>query len=195
MPPRPPKARRARSWPKPSGVATPKKAASRALGRWRRRTGRGLTGVTAAERPPQRLQLGVVDRARRRPSSRRARAARARPRAACGRIRHAKNSPVEMSSQASAKSASASLARLPRATAISQLLRRASSSVSSVSVPGVTSRMTSRRTTDLEPRLLRLGRILDLLADGDPVAERDQPLQIVVGALRPARRTSGCRAP
>ena len=50
-------------------------------------------------------------------------------------------------------------------------------------VPGVTSRTTSRRTTDLRAALLRLGRILDLLADGDAEAEPDQLLQIVVGGM------------
>ena len=37
-------------------------------------------------------------------------------------------------------------------------------------VPGVTRRTTSRRTTDFAPALPGLGRVLDLLADGDPVA-------------------------
>ena len=40
--------------------------------------------------------------------------------------------------------------------------------------------------------LARLGRILELLAHRDAMAERDQPVQIFVGADRPARRTSGC---
>ena len=35
----------------------------------------------------------------------------------------------------------------------------------------------------LRAPLLRLRRVLDLLADGDPMAERDQPVEIVVGAL------------
>ena len=55
--------------------------------------------------------------------------------------------------------------------------------MSSVSVPGVTSRTTSRRTTLLAPRFLRLGRVFELLADRDAVAERDQAVQIFVGAL------------
>ena len=50
-------------------------------------------------------------------------------------------------------------------------------------VPGVTRRTTSRRTTDFGAALPGLGRVLDLLADRDAVAGRDQPLQIVVGAL------------
>ena len=50
-------------------------------------------------------------------------------------------------------------------------------------VPGVTRRTTSRRTTDLAPRFFASAGILDLLADGDPVAEADQALQIVVGPL------------
>ena len=58
-----------------------------------------------------------------------------------------RNSPVETSHQASAQS--------PRTaqTAQRKLLRRASSRLSSVSVPGVTSRTTSRATTALDPRL------------------------------------------
>ena len=63
------------------------------------------------------------------------------------------------------------------------MLRLASSSVSSVSVPGVTRRTTSRRTTLFAAALLRLGRVFDLLADRDAVAERDQPVQIFVGAV------------
>ena len=62
-------------------------------------------------------------------------------------------------------------------------MRLASSSVSSVSVPGVTSRTTSRRTTDLLPRFLASAGIFELFADSDAVAERDQLVQIVVGAL------------
>ena len=62
-------------------------------------------------------------------------------------------------------------------------MRRASSSESSVSVPGVTSRTTSRRTTLLFAALARLGRVLELLAHRDAMAERDQLVQIFVGAL------------
>ena len=50
-------------------------------------------------------------------------------------------------------------------------------------VPGVTSRTTSRFTTDFAPRFLRFRRVLGLLADGDAVAKRDQAVEIVVGAL------------
>jgi hypothetical protein len=57
------------------------------------------------------------------------------------------NSPVDMSADANAKSAP------DRPSAVSRLEDRASSSASSVKVPGVTSRTTSRRTTDLAPRL------------------------------------------
>ncbi|OIQ69691.1 hypothetical protein GALL_487040 [mine drainage metagenome] len=54
-----------------------------------------------------------------------------------------RNSPVEISTQASAASSRTS------EYAARKLCRRASSKLSSVSVPGVTSRTTSRRTTDL----------------------------------------------
>ena len=81
------------------------------------------------------------------------------------------------------KSASASLAGLPRATATSQLLRRASKQ-------RVLGERAGRHETGdvaahqrLGAALARLGRVLDLLADGDPVAERDQPMQIFLGAL------------
>ena len=50
-------------------------------------------------------------------------------------------------------------------------------------VPGVTSRTTSRLTTDFGAAPLRLGRILELLADRDAMAKRDQPVEVVVGAL------------
>ena len=59
-----------------------------------------------------------------------------------------RNAPVEISTQANAQS--------PRTSekAARKLLRRASSNVSSVRVPGVTKRITSRFTTDLEPLFL-----------------------------------------
>ena len=60
------------------------------------------------------------------------------------------------------------------ATAARRLAPRASSRPSSVRVPGVTTRTTSRRTTDLDPRFLRLGRVLHLLADRDLEAGADQ---------------------
>ena len=69
----------------------------------------------------------------------------------------------------------------------------ASSSVSSVSVPGVTRRDDVAPHDAFAAALPRLGRILDLLADRDAMAERDQAMEIFVGAVRPARRTSGCR--
>ena len=50
-------------------------------------------------------------------------------------------------------------------------------------MPGVTSRTTSRRTTLLPPRLRASAGIFELLAHRDPVAERDQAMQIFVGAL------------
>jgi glycine/D-amino acid oxidase-like deaminating enzyme len=56
--------------------------------------------------------------------------------------------PVDMSTLASAKSAPL------RPSAVNKLDARASSSASSVKVPGVTSRTTSRFTTDLAPRFL-----------------------------------------
>ena len=52
-----------------------------------------------------------------------------------------------------------------------------------MSVPGVTRRITSRRTTDLPPRFSRFRRVLDLLADGDADALRDQLLQVLVGGV------------
>ena len=48
-------------------------------------------------------------------------------------------------------------------------------------VPGVTRRTTSRRTTDLGPRFFASAGILGLLAHGDPMAEADQALEVVVG--------------
>ena len=59
-----------------------------------------------------------------------------------------RSSPVEISTQASAASSRTS------AQAAKKLCRRASSKLSSVSVPGVTNRTTSRRTTDFDPRFL-----------------------------------------
>ncbi len=50
-------------------------------------------------------------------------------------------------------------------------------------MPDVTSRTTLRRTTLFAPRLRACGRILDLLADRDAMALRDQPVQILLGAL------------
>ena len=50
-------------------------------------------------------------------------------------------------------------------------------------VPGVTRRVTSRRTTDLPPRFTGVRRVLDLFADGDPMAKADQPVQIILRAL------------
>ena len=70
-----------------------------------------------------------------------------------------------------------------------------SRSESSVSVPGVTSRTTSRRTTDLAPRLLGFGRILHLLADGDPVAHGGSAAADSHRRHGPARRTSECPRP
>ena len=47
----------------------------------------------------------------------------------------------------------------------------------------MTSRTTSRRTTDFDPRRLATGWIFHLLADGDPMAVTDQSLQITVGGM------------
>ena len=55
--------------------------------------------------------------------------------------------------------------------------------LSSVSVPGVTRRTTSRAHHGLGAALPRLGRVLDLLAHRDAMALRDQPLQIFVGGM------------
>ena len=63
-----------------------------------------------------------------------------------------RNAPVEMSIHAIARLAS--LLPLARPTASRKLARPGSSRFSSVSVPGVTSRTTSRFTTDFEPRFL-----------------------------------------
>ena len=73
--------------------------------------------------------------------------------------------------------------RRTRAMASRILARAGSSRRSSVIVPGVTRRTTSRATTRFAAALARLARILDLLADRDAVAEADQTLQIIVGAL------------
>ncbi len=57
---------------------------------------------------------------------------------------------------------------------------RAGSRSSSVSVPRVTRRTTSRFTDRLAAALLGFGDILDLLADRDAMAERDQLLEIIL---------------
>ena len=104
-----------------------------------------------------------------------------------------RNSPVEMSIQASAKRAS-SPTEDSRARAIAEQV---------IVAPGVEQGVFGQRAGRYQPHhvaphdafraaLLRLGRVLQLFADGDAVAERDQPVQIFVGADRPARRTSGC---
>ena len=61
---------------------------------------------------------------------------------------------------------------------------------SSVMVPGVTTRTTSRWTSVLRAALARLRRILHLLADRDLEAVADQPLQIALGVVHrhPAHR-------
>ncbi len=80
-------------------------------------------------------------------------------------------------------SASASLAGLPRATATSQLLRLASKQ----RVFGERARRDEAGDVAAHQRLgaalARLGRVLDLLADRDAVAERDQAVQVILGAL------------
>ncbi len=63
------------------------------------------------------------------------------------------------------------------------LARPGSSSRSSVIVPGVTSRTTSRLTTDFGPSLARFRGVLDLLAHGHAMTQPDEPLQVIVGAL------------
>ncbi len=64
-------------------------------------------------------------------------------------MRRTANSPVETSAHASPTAPSAG-----GETAASQAEARASSRPSSVTVPGVTRRTISRRTTDLPPRFL-----------------------------------------
>ena len=77
----------------------------------------------------------------------------------------------------------AGLALSWRASASSQAGRAASSRVSSVIVPGVTSRTTSRRTAR-GAAALGLLRRLHLLGDGDAEAAADQPRQVALMAMR-----------
>ena len=67
-------------------------------------------------------------------------------------LRATKNAPVDISAQATAQSAFGALPR--QAKAAIKLCALASRRLSSFSVPAVTSRTTSRRTTDFEPRFL-----------------------------------------
>ena len=69
------------------------------------------------------------------------------------------------------------------------------SSLSSVMVPGVTRRTTSRLHHRFAAALLGLGRILDLLADGDAEALARSASADSRRRHAPARRTSGCRGP
>ena len=93
-----------------------------------------------------------------------------------------RNSPVEISIQASAKRASSSP------------VRRARDAEQIIVAPRVEQRVFGERAGGdqahhvaphhaLGAALLRLGRVLELLADRDAVAERDQAVQIFVGAL------------
>ena len=50
-------------------------------------------------------------------------------------------------------------------------------------VPGVTRRIDLALDDRFRAALLRLRRVLDLLADGDAMAERDEAVEIVVGAF------------
>ena len=107
------------------------------------------------------------------------------------------NSPVEMSSEASA------IARLAcRRAAVARAKQRGQV----VARLGVEQAVLGQRAGRDEAHdvaahhrlgaaLPRFGRVLELLADGDAVALPDQPLQVFVGAMRPARRTSGCPRP
>ena len=92
-----------------------------------------------------------------------------------------RNAPVEMSIQASAKACSAP--PFTRPSAIRKLDSDGASSLSSVMVPGVTSRTTSRRTTDLPPRFFASAgsSICSQTATRNPWP--DQLLQIVVGGM------------
>ena len=92
------------------------------------------------------------------------------------------NSLVEMSIQASAKRSSVAEVR-ERAIASRKLLRLASSSESSVSVPERDQPHHVAPHHAFGAALSRLRRIFELLADRDPVAVRDQAVQIFVGAL------------
>ncbi len=101
--------------------------------------------------------------------------------------------PVEMSTSARPYCQRVSSSRT-RPTPSRMEARDGSSSASSVMVPAVTSRTTSRRTTALEPRLRA--------SAGPPAARRPRrgarPRSAAAGNRRPgarARRTSGCRRP
>ena len=109
-----------------------------------------------------------------------------RARSAASRARSlgaTRNSPVEMSIQASAK-ASAPVGTAALAGDGRQIIVAAwrTSSASSVSVPGVT----SGRHRGARPPWSRVSWRPpgpDLLADGDAMAERDQLLQVLVGGM------------
>ncbi len=166
----------------------------RRAGRRRRTRRRGRTGRSRrASRPRTAPSAGAPRRALSKP----ARSSAARPRAA----RSARRSRPRRAGASSASSARrrdrgeleparsrcrrrrSRSARPTCATATSQLAARESSKASSVSVPAVTTRTMARLTTDLAPRLLRLGRALDLLGDGDAVAGADQPGEIGFGGV------------
>ena len=112
------------------------------------------------------------------PGSMRAIAAASAPRSHSATV----NSLVEMSIQASAKRSSVAEVR-ERAIASRKLLRLASSSESSVSVPERDQPHHVAAHHAFVAALSRLRRVFELLADRDPVALRDQAVQIFVGAL------------
>ena len=88
-----------------------------------------------------------------------------------------------MSREASAKAASPASPAGARKIAVRKLCARASSRLSSVSVPGRDEAHHVAPHHGLRPALPRLGRVLDLLAHRDAMALRDQALEIFVGGM------------
>src|SRR3954449_8199574 len=180
--------------PKPSSVRTPNASDKRRSARWLSKAVSGCRVRTPRPSVARWRRPGCSSRrsgASSSPGSRRASA----PARRSGAQPWAAKAPVDTSTQARPS------ASRPGATATRKLLRRASSSPSSVSVPGVTIRTTSRRTSGFPAGLLGpagasspaqarpaaalagFGRVLELLADGDPEALADQPVQVELGVV------------
>ena len=134
------------------------------------------------DRPPARLQRRAAPR--RRTAGRATRISRRAPGAASAAARPRGAQPWHSTSPVE----SSTLARPPRrrprtATAPGSWRRARRAAPSSVSVPGVTTRTTSRRTTRLGAALPGLGRVLHLLADGDLEALADQLGEVGLGGV------------
>ena len=145
--------------------------------------GGGQRRHARSARPRQKARQGRRRRrARRRPAPRAARCGRGRRRAA--RARSARCG-TRRSRCRSRRWRSDRRRRPPRSRAIAarKLLRPGASSASSVSVPGVTRRMTSRRTTALAPRFRASAGSSICSQTATRWPRRDQLLQILVGGV------------